>query len=260
MLTRINGLVLRYLYLYRRSLARAGEIFFWPIMDLLVWGFVSAYINKENKVALFLLGSVIFWDVLYRSQQAITLSISEDIWVKNILNVFVSPVSIFELMVATCIMGIIKAAITAIILGSLAFLLYTFNIVSIGILLLPFLISLLLFGWALGMVTMALILRFGKSAEALVWGVPFLIQPFSAVFYPVEVLPDWLQIIAYTMPSTYVFEGMRKVLANGEWLDLKMLVIAFSLNILYLATGATFFGWMFSQVRKKGYLSRIGME
>ncbi|HIA67819.1 TPA: ABC transporter permease [Candidatus Poribacteria bacterium] len=260
MLTRINGLVLRYLYLYRRSLARAGEIFFWPIMDLLVWGFVSAYINKENKVALFLLGSVIFWDVLYRSQQAITLSISEDIWVKNILNVFVSPVSIFELMVATCIMGIIKAAITAIVLGSLAFLLYTFNIVSIGILLLPFLISLLLFGWALGMVTMALILRFGKSAEALVWGVPFLIQPFSAVFYPVEVLPDWLQIIAYTMPSTYVFEGMRKVLANGEWLDLKMLIIAFSLNILYLATGATFFGWMFSQVRKKGYLSRIGME
>ena len=104
MLTRINGLVLRYLYLYRRSLARAGEIFFWPIMDLLVWGFVSTYINQENNVALFLLGSVIFWDVLYRSQQAITLSISEDIWVKKILNVFVSPVSIFELMVATCIM------------------------------------------------------------------------------------------------------------------------------------------------------------
>ncbi|SVE09194.1 uncharacterized protein METZ01_LOCUS462048, partial [marine metagenome] len=151
-------------------------------MDLLVWGFVSTYINKENDVALFLLGSVIFWDVLYRSQQAITLSISEDIWVKNILNVFVSPVSIFELMVATCIMGIIKAIITAVVLGSLAFLLYAFNIVSIGILLLPFLISLLLFGWALGMVTMALILRFGKSAEALVWGIPFLIQPFSAVF------------------------------------------------------------------------------
>ena len=260
MLTRINGLVLRYLYLYRRSLARAGEIFFWPIMDLLVWGFVSAYINQENKVALFLLGSVIFWDVLYRSQQAITLSISEDIWVKNILNVFVSPVSIFELMVATCIMGIIKAVITAIVLGSLAFLLYTFNIVSIGILLLPFLISLLLFGWALGMVTMALILRFGKSAEALVWGVPFLVQPFSAVFYPVEVLPNWLQIVAYAMPSTYVFEGMREVLSNGRWLDLKMLMTAFSLNILYLAAGAIFFGWMFSQVRERGYLTRLGME
>lgn len=260
MLTRINGLVLRYLYLYRRSLARAGEIFFWPIMDLLVWGFVSTYINQENNVALFLLGSVIFWDVLYRSQQAITLSISEDIWVKNILNVFVSPVSIFELMVATCIMGIIKAVITAVVLGSLAFLLYAFNIVSIGILLLPFLISLLLFGWALGMVTMALILRFGKSAEALVWGIPFLIQPFSAVFYPVEVLPNWLQIVAYTMPSTYVFEGMREVLSNGEWLNLKILMIAFLLNILYLVAGAIFFGWMFSQVREKGYLTRLGME
>ena len=260
MLTRINGLVLRYLYLYRRSLARAVEIFFWPIMDLLVWGFVSTYINQENNVALFLLGSVIFWDVLYRSQQAITLSISEDIWVKNILNVFVSPVSIFELMVATCIMGIIKAVITAVVLGSLAFLLYAFNIVSIGVLLLPFLISLLLFGWALGMVTMALILRFGKSAEALVWGIPFLIQPFSAVFYPVEVLPNWLQIVAYTMPSTYVFEGMREVLSNGEWLNLKILMIAFLLNILYLVAGAIFFGWMFSQVREKGYLTRLGME
>ena len=173
---------------------------------------------------------------------------------------FVSPVSIFELMVATCIMGIIKAVITAVVLGSLAFLLYAFNIVSIGILLLPFLISLLLFGWALGMVTMALILRFGKSAEALVWGIPFLIQPFSAVFYPVEVLPDWLQVVAYAMPSTYVFEGMREVLSNGGWLDLKILMIAFSLNILYLVIGAIFFGWMFSQVREKGYLTRLGME
>ena len=110
------------------------------------------------------------------------------------------------------------------------------------------------------MVTMALILRFGKSAEALVWGIPFLIQPFSAVFYPVEVLPDWLQVVAYAMPSTYVFEGMREVLSNGGWLDLKILMTAFSLNILYLVTGAIFFGWMFSQVREKGYLTRLGME
>lgn len=260
---RISGLLLRYLYLYRRSLARAGEIFFWPVMDLLVWGFVSLYLERMNvaisQVALFLLGALILWDVLYRSQQAITLSISEEIWVKNILNIFIAPVSIAELMLATCLMGVIKALITALVLGSLAYLFYTFNLLTVGIALIPFLVSLLLFGWAVGMCTTALILRFGQSAEALVWGVPFLIQPFSAVFYPIGVLPKWLQHIAIILPSTHIFEGMRTALKTGS-VEASTLMTAFLLNVVYLIFGAMFFGWMFRQVKEKGYLSRLGME
>lgn len=258
---RVGALILRYLYLYRRSLARAGEIFFWPVMDLLVWGFVTNYMKRVAlpDTVVFLLGGMIFWDVLYRSQQAITLSLTEEIWVKNILNLFVAPVSTFELMVATCLMGIIKAVITAIVLGGLAYLFYAFNLLTMGLLLVPFLASLLLFGWAVGMCTMALILRFGQSAEALVWGVPFLIQPISAVFYPVEVLPGWLQGMARALPSTYVFEGMRTVLQGGPF-DTTRLMIAFALNGVYLVLGAVFFSWMFHQVREKGYLSRLGME
>lgn len=258
---RVSGLILRYLYLYRRSLARAGEVFFWPIMDLLVWGFVSRYLAPMTgaKTVSFFMGAMIFWDVLYRSQQAITLSLTEDIWVKNILNIFIAPVSVPELMLATCLMGVIKSLITAVVLGLVAYAFYAFNLLSIGPALIPFLASLLLFGWAVGMFTMALILRYGQAAEALVWGVPFLLQPFSAVFYPVAVLPGWLHPLAYLLPSTYIFEGMREVLKSGS-VNFSYLILSFGMNIVYLGLGGAFFGWMLHKAREKGYLSRLGME
>jgi ABC-2 type transport system permease protein len=109
------------------------------------------------------------------------------------------------------------------------------------------------------MCTMALMIRFGQAAEALAWGVPFLVQPVSAVFYPVDVLPAWLQTIAHLLPSTYVFEGMRAVLQTGS-IEISMLLTALALNVVYLALGAVFFGWMLHQARERGYLSRLGMQ
>ena len=261
MWSRVGALVLRHLYLYRRSPTRMGEIFFWPVMELLLWGFFTVYLRRIQapSAVLFLIGAMIFWDVLYRSQQGITISISEEIWVRNILNLFIAPVRIFELMLATCLVGIFKAMMTALVLGTLAWILYAFNLLSIGLALVPFLASLLLFGWAVGMCTMGVILRYGQASEALIWGVPFLLQPISAVFYPVDVLPRWLQPIAWMLPSTHVFEGMRAVLSTGH-IEPRSLAFAFGMNILYLVAGATFFGWMLRQVREKGYLSRLGME
>ena len=122
-----------------------------------------------------------------------------------------------------------------------------------------FLGNLLLFGWAVGLFTMALIFRYGRAAEALIWGVPFLIQPVSAVFYPVSVLPAWLQKIAYLLPSTYVFEGMRQVLATGV-ADLSTLGVSFGLNLVYLLLGSLYFSWMLRKVREMGYLSRLHLE
>jgi ABC-2 type transport system permease protein len=261
MLIRLSGLLLRYFYLYRRSAARIMGILFWPVMDLLVWGFLTNYLQKVTLPAsvLFLLGAVIFWDIFYSSQQAISLSITEEIWVRNILNIFVAPVSAAELLLATCIVGMLRALVSAGILTVLAFCLYSFNLFTIGISLAPFFFSLILFGWAMGMFTMALVLRFGQAAEALIWGIPFLIQPISAVFYPVRVLPVWLQTVAQALPSTHVFEGMRQALATGT-VDTRSLVAALSLNVIYLAAGSLFFAWMLGRVREKGYLSRLGME
>jgi ABC-2 type transport system permease protein len=257
---RIFALVLRYLYLYRRSIPRLGEIFFWPVMDLIVWGFVIAYLEGMvvPGAVLFFLGGVIFWDILYRAQQAITLSITDEIWVRNIINLFIAPIRTSEILAATAMIGVLRALISATVLGALAWALYAFNILTIGIALVPFLALLVLFGWAVGMFTTALILRYGHAAEALVWGVPFLLQPISAVFYPVSVYPWWLRPVALALPSTHIFEGMRAGLA-GEF-AYSSLIAAALLNLVWLAAGASFFGWMLDLVRRKGYLARLATE
>jgi ABC-2 type transport system permease protein len=209
---RIAAMLLRYLYLYRRSAARVMGVVFWPVMDLLVWGFLTSYLEKAAvpQPVLFLLAQVIFWDVFYSSAQAITLSITEDIWGRNILNVFVSPIRVSELMIATSALGCLRALASAALLSLLAALFYGFRIASLGLALAPFLASLLLFGWAVGMMTTALILRYGQAAEALIWGVPFLIQPLSAAFYPVAVLPAWLRPVALAIPATPSSRGCAR--------------------------------------------------
>ena len=258
---RVSALVMRYLYLYRRSLARAGEVFFWPVMDLVLWGFLTAYMERfaAPRAVVFLIGAMIFWDVLYRSQQAITLSLAEEIWVRNILNIFLAPLRTVEIAIATCLMGVIKAALTLVVLGTLAHVFFAFDILALGPALVPFVVSLLLFGWAVGMCTMGLVIRFGQSAEALIWGVPFLLQPFSAVFYPVSVLPGWLQKVAALLPSTYVFEGMRNTLATGRP-DVARLAASFAMDAVYLVLAGAFLTWMLHLARVRGYLTRLGME
>lgn len=258
---RVLGLVLRHLYLYRRSVARAGEVVFWPVMDLFVWGFVTHWLETVTVpgVLLFLLGAQILWDVHYRAQQAISLAITEEIWTRNILNIFTAPVSTFELLLSTCLLGVIKAVITCVVLGALAAGLYAFNLFSAGPALLPYVVALVMYGWAVGMTTSALILRYGQAAEALVWGVPFLIQPVSAVFYPIETLPPILRSVAVCLPTTHVFQGMREAFATGT-APLRPLVAAFALNILYIVLGAAFFGFMLRRVRDRGLLARLGLQ
>lgn len=262
---RIWALVLRYTYLYTRSVPRIIEIFFWPLMDLLVWGYVTVYLHRVGspagsaKAFLFLLGAMIFWDILYRAQQGVTLSFLEDVWSRNFLNVFVAPVQVGEFVLATYIVGLIRIALTIGVLAALAYALYAFNLFALGMSLLPFFANLLLMGWALGMFTTALIIRWGQAAEGLAWGVPFLIQPVAAVFYPVDVLPRWIQPVALSIPATHVFEGMRQVL-RGEGVSAAALGLAFGLNVVYLLAAAWFFRYMFEVARQKGLLAKLGTQ
>ena len=257
------GLALRYTYLYKRSLPRAMEIIFWPLMDLLVWGFLTVYLTRSGGAApqlvMFLIGAMIFWDIFYRAQQGVTLPIVEDVWGRSLLNIFIAPVRMSEIIAATCLVGLFKILLTAMIMTLLAFAFYRFNIFDIGLMLVPFFANLLLTGWAVGMITTALILRFGQAVEALVWGIPFLLQPFSAVFYPVSVLPFWLQPVAWSLPSTYVFEGMRNVLQHGDF-SMGLLFYAFLLNLVYIAGASIFFNWMVRLARERGFLAKLGTQ
>jgi len=266
---RIKALVLRYTMVYRRSVPRLIELFFWPTMDLLVWGCVTLYLQRLLKsgepvsaglgTVTFLLGAMIFWDILYRAQQGVTLSFLEDVWTRNLVNIFVAPIRISEFVIATYLVGLVRIGVTLVALTVLAWLLYHFNLFGMGFSLVPLFINLLLMGWAMGMMTTGLIMRWGQAVEALAWGVPFLVQPLAAVFYPVDVLPKWVQPISSALPATHVFEGMREVLRGDAW-PVRHLLCAFALNAVYLALAAWFFSHMYESARRRGLLAKLGTQ
>ncbi len=263
-LARITALFERYLWLHRRSLVRSFDIFFWPVMDLLIWGFVTRYIQQAAsgpiaQLAIFLIGAMISWDLHYRGQQAVTISLMEEVWTRNIVNVFIAPIRLWEWVAATFCYGTLKVAIVTLLLATIAKALYAFDLFRIGWGFLPLAANLLVFGWAIGMFTAGILLRFGYAAEALIWGIPFLIQPFSCVFYPVSTLPSWAQSIARCLPSTYVFEALRNILREGTvpWSAWLMIL---GLNAFYGLLGGALFVWMFRRARATGQLGRLGQN
>jgi ABC-2 type transport system permease protein len=256
MISRVLGMVLRYLFIYKRSSIRIAELVFFPLMDLLVWGFVTLYLEQvtQSRVVIFMLGGIILWDVFFRAQQAVGMSVLQEMWVGNTLNLFVSPLRSHELILSTAIVGLIRSTITATGLGLCAYILYSFNTFNLGFALIPLFGLLLFFGWTVGLFTAALILRYGEAAESLAWIVPFLVQPFVAVFYPVSALPTFLQYFSKIFPCTYIFEGMRSVLRDGgvPW---ELMISAFLLTLVWLSCTGTYFAATLSYVRRKGYLT-----
>lgn len=251
----------RHLYLYKRSLPRLMEVFYWPVVDILVWGFISVYLSSykgllPNFVAFFI-GALILWDILFRCQQGLSVSFLEDMWSRNLLNIFVSPLSQFEYIGSLLIISIIKLTLASAMMITIAILLYSFNIFTLGFHLVPLIANLIVMGWAVGIVTTAIILRYGQEAEVLAWGIAFLFQPVSAVFYPVSVLPGWLQTVAWYVPSSHVFEGLRHVITHGT-LPMHYVIWAALLNVLYLIAAITFFSWNFKMVMKQGLLVKVG--
>lgn len=260
-LHRIKALLIRYLYLNKRSLPRLMDIFYWPVLELLLWGFLSFYLNKLNmgnlNMVTVLLGAIILWDLLSQSQRAVAVSFLEEIWEKNLLNLFVTPLRLSEFLVSTVLIGIFRITLVGLVMGSLGLLFYNFNIVNqFGFYLIIFLLNLLFFGWSMGLLIIGVILRFGTSAQIIAFGFMALIQPFSAVFYPVSALPENLRYIAYTMPSTYVFEGMRAVIAGSSF-PWSQLGLALLTNAIYLALTCWFFYRMFARVKEKGTIMRL---
>lgn len=260
----VSALVLRYVFLYTRNPVRFVELIFWPLVDLLVWGFLTVYLQKQGAggfpaAITFLIGAMILWDVLFRSQQGVAISFLEDVWTRNLLNVFVAPVRTVEYVAATCVVGVLRVAVTLVVLTIVAAFAYHFNLGSLGFALLPFLANLILFGWFLGMISTALIMRWGQAAESLAWAVPFFIQPLAAVFYPVSVLPAWLQPAAMALPCTPVFEGMRAVLAGNPmpWANMSH---ALSLNLVWGAVAGWFFAANLRHVRKTGLLVKVATQ
>ncbi len=260
----ISGIVLRYLYLYTRNGLRAFELFFWPLNTLLVWGFLTRYLTQagEGGASLpvtFLLGGVLLWDVQFRASQGVSVSFLEDVWTRNLLNVFVAPVRTWELVAGFCTVGLLRVIITVPILSLMAFLAFRFNIFDFNLWLIPFFGNLLIFGWAMGMMANAMVLRWGQAAEGLSWALPFLLQPFTAVYYTVETLPGFLQPVSLALPSTHVFEAMRHAMAGDVRIG-QGLFLAFGLNLAWLTGAGLVMNRVLAIARDKGLLTKVATQ
>ncbi len=261
MATRIGAMVLRHAYLLRTSWPRIFEMMYWPTIQMVLWGFItvflatnSSYIAQATGV---LISAVLLWDVLFRGQLGFSLSFLEEIWSRNLGNLSVSPLKPAEMMAALMTMSLMRTLIGVLPAAGLAVVFYEVSVFEMGLPLLAFFSNLLVMGWAIGMLVCALILRVGLGAESVAWLAIFLIAPVSAIYYPVEVLPGWLQAVAWTLPTAAVFEGMRAILIDGQVRG-DLLLRAALLNLLYLSIAAATFLYSYQVARRRGLLLQIG--
>ena len=260
-LQRVAAMTLRYWYMLRGSWPRLLELVYWPAMSMVVWGFLQLYLS-ENKTTLagaagLLLGAVLLWDILFRGQLGFTFSFLEEIWSRNLANMMMSPLRPAELALSLMLMSFVRLVIGTIPVTVLAALLFGFNIYGLGFGLVAFFANLVLLGWALGLVVCGVVLRNGLGAESLAYSMMIVLLPVSCVYYPASVLPSWLQPVAWCLPTTYVFEGLRGILLDGVFRgDLMLACVA--LNLAYLGAGFATFVLMLRSARHNGALLSMG--
>ncbi|WP_342238743.1 ABC transporter permease [Inquilinus sp. OTU3971] len=258
---RILAVMLRHLYILRGSMPRLVELMYWPTVQMVVWGLITESLapamNWQAQAAGVLISAVLLWDLLFRAQLGMSISFLEEMWSRNLGHLFVSPLRPWEWVASLMAMSLIRTLVGVVPAAVLAILLYHWNIFSLGLPLLAFFVNLIVTGWAVALVVLALILRYGMGAEGLAWAIVFAISPISAIYYPVSVLPGWLQGVALALPPTHVFEGMRGLL-HGQGFDTGHFLAAIGLNVIWLGLGSAAFLWGFHTARNRGSLLQQG--
>ena len=216
---RVAAVVLRHFYLVRGSLSRVFPLFVWVGIDMVLWGFITRYLSSGTtfrfSLVTALLGAVLLWDFQARVMQGVTMAFFEDVWSRNFLNVFASPLRLSEYLTGLVLSSIATSAVGLAVMLVVAVAAFGLSYAAYGLLLGLFLLVLFLFGIALGIAGTAVVLRLGPSAEWFIWPIPAVLAPFACVFYPLATLPAWMRPVARLLPPAYVFEGMRAVAAGG---------------------------------------------
>lgn len=257
---RVWAIMQRHLFSWPRDLESLAESFWWPTFDLFIWGLMSVFLRQKEGIApVFLslfVGAIILWMFVYRSQQEVGMTFLKEVWDRNFLNIMTTPLTIWEFLTASLALGTIKLVISAAWMIFMAYALFTFNFFRVGWLLIPFVINLLLVGWSAGFFINGLIIQYGNRVQAFAWTLILVIQPFSAVFYPVSAMPTWMQVVSKILPTSYIFEGMRGVLLDGR-IDISSLGIATGLNLVYLLLALWYFQYGFRCAKETGMLVKF---
>jgi ABC-2 type transport system permease protein len=258
---RIGGMVLRYWYVIRSSWPRTAELIYWPLVQMLMWGFLQGYLaaatTLASKAAGLFIGAVLLWDILVRSQLGFSVAFLEEIWSRNLGHLMMSPLRPGELIAALMVVSLIKLLVAMIPVALLAYLFFGFNVLSLGFAFAAFFANLIIMSWSLGLVATGVVLRWGLGAESFAWLIVFIFLPLCCVYYPVAFLPHWLQPIALALPPTYVFEGLRAIVAQGAFAS-DLMLRAFTLNLVYLGVGLAMFRYLLQSARVHGTLVQMG--
>jgi ABC-2 type transport system permease protein len=260
-LNRVAAMVRRYWFLLRSSWPRILDLIYWPAVQMLMWGFLQLYVSQNSgffaQAGGVFIGAVLLWDILFRGQLGFSICFLEEMYARNLGNLMMSPLRSVELIAALMIMSVVRLLIGMIPVSLLAIAFFGFNLWSLGLALAAFFLNLILTSWAIGIFVAGLLLRNGLGAESMAWTIMFLFLPLTCVYYPVGVLPHWLQYVAWCLPPTYVFEGMRALLIQHVFrADLMLEALAF--NVVLFAIAALAFLKLLASAREQGSLLQGG--
>jgi ABC-2 type transport system permease protein len=260
-LRRVAAMVSRHWYLIRSSWPRILELIYWPMVQMLMWGFLQSYLAEKQglgaSIGGTLIGAVLLWDILFRGQIGFSMSFLEEMWSRNMGNLLMSPLRPWEFIIALMTVSIIRLMVGMVPVAIMAWLFFNFGVWTMGLGLALFFANLMITSWSVGLFITGLVLRHGMGAESLAWAIMFIMLPLACVYYPVEALPQALQYMAWALPPTAVFEGMRAILLEGVWRGDLMLWAAF-VNMLLLLIGLVSFYHFLKAGRREGTLLQLG--
>ena len=258
---RIYGLLLRHIYLILSSFPRTLDLVYWPSIQLILWGFIAKFFelnsNYYSDTVGIILTAAILYDFLFRTSIGFNIMFLEEIWSRNFTNLFISPIKIKEIISSLTIAAIIRTLIGIIPISLLAVPFFGVSIFKIGMPIIFLLLNLYLFGVTLGLIVSSGLMRFGPSFENIAWATLFLLAPLGCVYYPLEILPSWLQVISNLLPLVHIFEEMRNILINQE-VNIQKIIISTIITLIYFIIGSSLFYISYYSARKRGILINMG--
>jgi ABC-2 type transport system permease protein len=256
---RVKAVIYRHLYNYRHSFDKLVDSFYWPTVDILLWGLTSLWVRENANIPnlmIILLTGLVFWQFVWRGQYEFTVNLLEEMWNQNLVSLFSSPLTVLEWVFSAIGLGLIKMVLSIGFSIGLVFMLYAVRLWEGGIYLLPAAVVLMMSGWWIGLFISGILIRFGTRIQTLAWSGIYLLSPFSAIYYPVTALPEWAQQIAYWVPMSHVFTYMREALFNQNALEMTQLWLPFMQTLILLVLSGWWFVASFNRSLEKG-LSRL---
>jgi len=260
-LDRIFALVLRHIHLWRSSTMRLIDSIYWPAVQMVMWGFLSEFLAHQTSFVGqafgILLSSLLLWEVVVRGNLSLSIAFLEEMWSRNLGHLFVSPIRSWEMASGIVIVALLRTLLGMVPVSLMAWAFFGYSIYTLGLPLLAFFAILQMFSWSIGLAMSGLVMQVGQSAESFAWAAVFILLPVSGVYYPVSVLPEWLQWVAACVPTSYVFDGMRSIMTDRlvRW---DLMAIAVGLSALYLVAGFQVFQWFYRASRRHGTLLQQG--